>query len=241
VWRSSATLSQHRPPRAKSAPVQTRIVRLAAVSRHPHTRNDQPGEYHSTVRKRLRKAKNLGAGEGRDFSWPGDFKTSAFNRSATLPRSRRRLSVCPGPHARAAVRVRCARHCRSPARRCGRAPVWHSWREAARIDIHANLQDGRTRTYQCRKWRRQHTSTSITAEVKSFLDFGSAQQSHDVSRRRGGTAGGNELPDGSTRSRHDDLGRTSRVRCGSWMANICDAQLARSPLRTRSNVRAAWA
>jgi hypothetical protein len=74
--------------RAKSAPVQARIVRCQAVNcgfAAPHARATNRLNPAQRCGKRLRKAKNPGAGKGMRLSGRLDFKTSAFHRSATLP------------------------------------------------------------------------------------------------------------------------------------------------------------
>jgi hypothetical protein len=76
--------------RAKSAPVQPRIVRFQAANSGfaaPHSRGYQPAESRSTVRKTAQESQeSVHPGETRLCRRP-DFKTGAFNRSATLPRS----------------------------------------------------------------------------------------------------------------------------------------------------------
>lgn len=90
--RLSATRSSppHRRSRAKSAPVQARIVRFQAVNSGfaaPHSRGDQQTESRSTVRKTAQESRESARlGETRLSGRPV-FKTGAFNRSATLPRA----------------------------------------------------------------------------------------------------------------------------------------------------------
>jgi hypothetical protein len=82
------TLNQPGPTCAKSAPVQARIVRFQAVNSGfavPHTRSDQPAEYRSTARKTAQESQESGRWQKARLFGRWDFKTAAFNRSATLP------------------------------------------------------------------------------------------------------------------------------------------------------------
>jgi hypothetical protein len=68
------TLNRSPPTRAKSAPVQARIVRFQAVHSGfaaPSARRDHRPNPAQPCGKRLRKAKNPGAGKRRDFSAGG--------------------------------------------------------------------------------------------------------------------------------------------------------------------------
>jgi hypothetical protein len=76
--------------RAKLAPVQARIVRFQAANcgfAAPQSRACQPAKSRSTVLKTARKANNPRTAARRNFAGRPVFKTGAFNRSATLPRS----------------------------------------------------------------------------------------------------------------------------------------------------------
>jgi hypothetical protein len=64
------------------------LRRLTAVSRRRASAATTPPNLAQPCGKRLRKAKNLGAGKRRDSSGPGVFETAAFNRSATPPGAR---------------------------------------------------------------------------------------------------------------------------------------------------------
>jgi hypothetical protein len=96
-----ATLNQPRWTRAKSAPVQLRIVRFQAAHSGlaaSRSRSYQPDESCSTVRKRLRKAKKPGNRKRRDFL---DVRISRPVHSTALPpfRARRRKKRLVDPPA----------------------------------------------------------------------------------------------------------------------------------------------
>jgi len=83
------TLNQPRPTRAKSAPVQARIVRFQAVNSGfaaPDTRGRQATEYRSTVRKTAQESQESGRWQKARFFVAWDFKTAAFSRAATFQR-----------------------------------------------------------------------------------------------------------------------------------------------------------
>jgi hypothetical protein len=83
------TLNQPRPTRAKSAPVRARIMRFQAVNSGfaaPDTRNRRRTEYRATVRKTAQESQESGRWQKARLFGRWDFKTGAFNRSATLPR-----------------------------------------------------------------------------------------------------------------------------------------------------------
>ncbi len=80
-----ATLNQHPSLRAKSAPVQSRILRFQAAYSSfatSGTRSNQTAESRLTVRKRLKKAKNPQPGMRRDFA---DVRFSRPPHSTALP------------------------------------------------------------------------------------------------------------------------------------------------------------
>jgi hypothetical protein len=82
------TLNRPPPTRAKSAPVQARIVRFQAVNSGfaaPHSRSYQPAESRSTVRKTAQESQESGRWQKARLFGRWDFKTTAFNRSATPP------------------------------------------------------------------------------------------------------------------------------------------------------------
>ena len=81
----ATTLNQRRPTRAKSAPVQARIVRsqrFTAISQRCTAAATNLPNPAQPCGKRLRKAKNPGAGKRRDFS-PGGFSRPVH--STALP------------------------------------------------------------------------------------------------------------------------------------------------------------
>jgi hypothetical protein len=56
----------------------------------PHTRSRQPAESRSTVRKTAQESQESEGRQKARFFGSWDFKTGAFNRSATLPRAENR-------------------------------------------------------------------------------------------------------------------------------------------------------